>query len=203
MNPRLDELLARIHELEQTLEADLAAQRDRLHYRLEGHRARFEDEAARALRHLRRSSWRTLIEAPLPCLLTAPLVYVVGISLLLLDLAVSVYQWVCFPVYGIPRVRRSAYFVYDRGMLPYLNTIERINCLYCSYGNGLIAWTREIVARTEQFWCPIKHARQSVIHHPRQALFTDYGDGTAYRAELARLRKRWDDVATKRDADPG
>lgn len=195
MDSRLDELLARIRELEQTLEADLAAQRERFHYRLEGHRARFEEEVTTVLRRLRRSSWRTLVEAPALYLLTAPLIYGVIIPLLLLDLAVSVYQWVCFPVYGIPRVRRADYFVYDRGLLPYLNTIERINCFYCSYGNGLIAWTSEIVARTEQFWCPIKHARQTELQHRRQALFFDYGDGASYRMELNRLRKRWNDVA--------
>lgn len=199
MNSRLDELLARIHELEASLAEDLAQQRERLHYRLEGHRARFEDEAANALRRLRRSSWRTLVEAPFLYLVTAPLVYAVIIPLLLLDLAVSAYQWVCFPVYGIPRVRRADYFVYDRSLLPYLNTIERINCFYCSYGNGLVAWTREIVARTEQFWCPIKHARQTEFQHRRQALFTDYGDGAAYRVELKRLRKRWSEVAAEND----
>lgn len=199
MNPRIDELLARIHELEASLADNLAQQRERLHYRLEGHRVRFEDEAARALRAMRRRSWRMLIEAPLLYLITAPLVYVVIIPLLLLDLAASVYQWVCFPVYGIPRVRRADYFVYDRSLLPYLNTIERINCLYCSYGNGLLAWVREIVARTEQFWCPIKHARQTELQHRRQALFADYGDGQFYRAELERLRKRWADVAAEND----
>ncbi|PKO83401.1 MAG: hypothetical protein CVU17_08470 [Betaproteobacteria bacterium HGW-Betaproteobacteria-11] len=191
-NPRLDELLARIHELEQTLEADLAVQRERLHYRLEGHRARFEGEAAKLLHGMRRSSWRTLIDAPILFLLTAPVIYGVFFPLLLLDLAVSLYQWACFPVYGIPRVKRSDYFVYDRTLLPYLNVIEKFNCLYCSYGNGLIAWAREIVARTEQYWCPIKHARKAALQHQRQAAFFDYGDGTTYRAELERLRRRWD-----------
>ncbi len=120
------------------------------------------------------------------------MIYGVFFPLLLLDLAVSLYQWACFPVYGIPRVKRSDYFVYDRTLLPYLNVIEKFNCLYCSYGNGLIAWAREIVARTEQYWCPIKHARKAALQHQRQAAFFDYGDGTTYRAELERLRRRWD-----------
>ena len=32
-----------------------------------------------------------------------------------LDIWVTVYQWVCFPIYGIPRVPRRAYFAIDSG----------------------------------------------------------------------------------------
>ena len=78
----------------------------------------------------------------------------------LLDLWASVYQWVCFPVYGISRVRRSAYVVIDRQHLAYLNAIEKLNCVYCGYGNGVFAYVREIAGRTEQYRCPIRHARR-------------------------------------------
>ncbi len=56
------------------------------------------------------------------------------------DLFISVYQAVCFPVYGIPKVRRKDYIAIDRNQLRYLNALEGFNCLYCSYGNGILAY---------------------------------------------------------------
>jgi hypothetical protein len=101
---------------------------------------------------------------------------------------VALYQAVCFPVYGIPQVRRRDYLVFDRGQLAYLNAIEKLNCAYCSYANGLLALVREVAARTEEYWCPIKHARRVLGVHARYGSFVDFGDAEAYRHELERLR---------------
>ena len=109
---------------------------------------------------------------------------------MLLDLFVSLYQLTCFPVFGIPAVRRSDYIVLDRGHLAYLNLIEKINCSYCSYANGLIAYVREIASLTEQFWCPIKHARRVMAAHTRYVKFVDYGDAERYHTELESLRQQ-------------
>ena len=59
---------------------------------------------------------------------------------------------------------------------------------YCSYGNGLAAYFREIAARTEQYWCPIKHARRIKAAHGRYPLFFEYGDAESYIKGLERLR---------------
>lgn len=191
MNPRIEELMARIRELQGELEADLAHKQEEFRYHLENHRVRFESEVLALHRRLRKSSLRYVLDAPFLYLLTAPVIYGASVPLLLLDLGVSLYQAICFPVYKIPKVKREDYFIYDRGLLPYLNWIERFNCLYCSYGNGLMAYSREIIARTEQFWCPIKHARRQLQAHDRYAEFIDYGDAERYRAELERLRREW------------
>ena len=50
----------------------------------------------------------------------------------LLDTWVTTYQFVCFPIFGISPVRRSAYIVIDRHRLGYLNAIEKLNCVYCA-----------------------------------------------------------------------
>jgi len=55
--------------------------------------------------------------------------------------------------------------------------------------DGVISYVREIAARTEQYWCPIKHARRVVGVHDRYSKFADYGDAVSYQAELAALRK--------------
>jgi hypothetical protein len=50
--------------------------------------------------------------------------------LLLLDSFVFLYQLICFPVYGIPKVRRSDYQIFDHQDLAYLNLLEKINYAY-------------------------------------------------------------------------
>ena len=45
-------------------------------------------------------------------------------------------------------------------------------------------YVREIVGRTEQYWCPIKHARRVIGAHPQYAQFYDYGDATAFHTTL-------------------
>ena len=98
------------------------------------------------------------------------------------------YQATCFPIYGIPRVRRSNYIVIDHQHLAYLNIFEKFHCIYCSYANGLLSYAREITARTEQFFCPIKHARKVLDSHSRYANFLDYGEAADFHAKLEELR---------------
>lgn len=121
--------------------------------------------------------------------LTAPLIYAMVVPFLLLDLGVTVYQLLCFPIYGIAKVRRADYMIFDRGRLPYLNGLERLNCAYCSYANGLIAYVREIAARTEQYWCAIKHSTQAPASHDRYGAFAEFGDPRDYAAKQGPLRQ--------------
>jgi hypothetical protein len=78
----------------------------------------------------------------------------------------------------------------DRRRLAYLNGIERVNCTYCSYANGLFAYVSEVAARTEQYWCPIRHARAIRAPHRRYHAFFEYGDAEGYRKGLKRVRRR-------------
>jgi hypothetical protein len=126
----------------------------------------------------------------IPGLLTVPVIYSLIIPVTLMDMFITVYQTVCFPVYKIPRVRRGDYVVMDRKYLPYLNPIEKVNCLFCEYANGVIAYAREVAARTEWFWCPIKHARQVRDAHDHYGEFLEYGDGENYRAKLMQKRDK-------------
>jgi hypothetical protein len=126
---------------------------------------------------------------PWRSLASVPFVYAVALPLLFLDLGFSLYQAVCFPLYGIARVRRRDYFVLDRARLPYLDAIGKFNCAYCSYANAVLAYAREIAARTEQYWCPIRHERTPGGTHARYELFLPYGDGRDYAARTAALRR--------------
>ncbi len=188
MNPLITTLTEKIQALESELEAELAKLRAGLRVGLEDGRAVFEEEILRRHRELKRGAFRYILSAKPLVILTAPVIYALIVPLALLDLFITIYQAVCFPVYGIPKVRRRDYLVFDRGHLAYLNVIEKFNCAYCSYGNGLIAYAREIVGRTEQYWCPIKHARRVIGAHARYAKFEDYGDAENYQARLQEHR---------------
>ncbi|MEI9804838.1 MAG: hypothetical protein WDN48_10785 [Pseudolabrys sp.] len=189
MTPQIADLMGRIRVLESELDAELAKRRAELRIGLEHGRSRSRPNCCAAIANCGRSCCLTS-SAPIPLIvLTAPVIYAGIVPFLLLDLFVSVYQAVCFPIYGIPKIKRGDYLVFDRHHLAYLNALEKLNCAYCSYANGLIAYTREIAARTEQYWCPIKHARRMVGSHSRYAMFDDYGNGDEYQAKLAELRK--------------
>jgi hypothetical protein len=88
-------------------------------------------------------------------IVAAPLIYSVILPVALIDVWMTTYQAVCFRVYGVPRVRRSDFMVIDRHRLPYLAVLDKLNCVYCGYANGVIAYVREIVSRTEEYWCPM------------------------------------------------
>jgi hypothetical protein len=135
-----------------------------------------------------RSSWKHIRTTHWLVILTSPLIYGCVIPFLWLDAAVAVYQMVCFRVYGIPMVRRKDYLIYDRGRLGYLNTIEKVGCIYCSYANGLLAMITEIAARTERHFCPIKHQQRLIQVHSQYATFLPYGDAKAYAALAARVK---------------
>ena len=189
MTPQIADLMGRIRVLESELDAELAKRRAELRIGLEHGRAAFEEELLRRHRQLRQKLLPYLLGANPLVMLTAPLIYAGIIPFVLLDIFVSIFQAVCFPIYGIAKIKRADYLVFDRHHLAYLNALEKLNCAYCSYANGIIAFTREIAARTEQYWCPIKHARRLVGAHARYAMFDDYGDAENYQARLEELRK--------------
>lgn len=188
MESQVSGLIERIAELEDELEAEFARQRAKLHYGLEQGRIVFEREIVARHKQLRTSLLRYLARARPMVVITAPVIYSVIIPFVLLDIFVTVYQAICFPVYGIEKVKRSDHIVFDRHHLAYLNALEKLNCAYCSYANGLISYTREIAGRTEQFWCPIKHARRAIGTHRNYGAFLDYGDAEGWENELPRLR---------------
>jgi hypothetical protein len=188
MNPIISELLARIQHMESEIELEMKRKRAELQADFDETRVRFEREVLEQQRRFKTGVISYLLTANLLSVLTAPVIYALFFPILLLDLSVTIYQHICFRAYGIPRVKRSDYFVYDRTHLAYLNLIEKINCAYCSYGNGVMAYGREVVARTEQYWCPIKHARKIMAAHPYYTGFVDFGNAKSYKDELENLR---------------
>lgn len=189
MKAHIDELLARIRELQEEVEEEYRQRREEFQQK----RLELAEELLRQQRRYKIGLLRFLVRSRLMVVLTAPVIYLGWIPFVLMDVFVTLYQAICFPVYKIPRVRCGDYIVFDREDLPYLNLVEKFNCFYCSYGNGVAAYTREVAARTEQYWCPIKHARRLKAAHDRSPRFFDYGDAEAYRQGLNRLRRQYDE----------
>ena len=199
MNERTSDLLAEMHRLELELRQELAdlPEESALVARAREMGRNWKAEQ----RAFRTSLFSYLASARLLSVLTAPLIYSLVLPLALLDLWATLYQQVCFRAYGIPRVRRADFIVVDRHVLPYLNAIEKLNCAYCGYGNGVIAYVREIASVTEQYWCPIKHATTGLGLHHRYPDFAPHGDAAAFREQLESLRDTLRDGSAPGTAD--
>lgn len=188
MNEPIAHILAQMATLEAELQAALHQQEARMFFQINGKRVAFERSAREAHAKLRMRLSRWLVSNRPQNLITGPVIYGMIIPLVILDLFVSVYQAVCFPIYRIAKVRRAQYIVLDRQQLEYLNFVEKFHCTYCAYGSGLIAYVYEIVARTEEYFCPIKHARRILGTHSRYCRFLDYGEAADYEARLEAFR---------------
>jgi len=188
MTTQLDLLMEKLREIQAEIEVELAKRREELRFHLENRRIVFEREVLRLHREIKIGLARYIREANPLVVLTAPVIYSMIVPIAVLDLTVMIFQAVCFPAYGIPKVRRRDYLVFDRHHLAYLNVLEKINCGYCSYANGAIAFMREVASRTEIYWCPIKHARRLLGPHPHYQGFADFGDAEGYRARLTQMK---------------
>ncbi|MCR9107761.1 hypothetical protein [Marivita sp. XM-24bin2] len=195
MDKRIEDILARIDDLTDELETEIAKRRKAFAYELIGRRARFEATVKRRHKELRVDLKAFFAGARLSHIVTAPVIYSLIVPFVILDLFVSVYQLVCFPAYGIPKVRRSDHIRIDRHHLAYLNGLQKLNCVYCGYCNGVISWVGEIASRTEAFWCPVKHAGPVRHPHGRYATFLDFGDAEGFQDGLTRSR----DAVTRKD----
>ena len=181
MADKVSSLVRRIRELEGKLENEFARRRAEFAYRIERGKVVFEKETVHQHKVIRQRLMSYIAGARPLVVLTAPVIYAVIVPFVLLDLFVTVYQAICFPVYGIEKVRRSDHIALDRRHLSYLNGLEKLNCMYCGYGNGLLSYVSEIAGRTEKHWCPIKHAKRMAGVHQYYPEFLEFGDAEGYR----------------------
>ena len=190
MNEQIKKIVDKIHELEEELRTLLYEQQTQFSYKIAGKRVEFEKSIREAHKKLKTSWFYWFITVSPKHLLSAPFIYGLLLPLLIFDVGVSVYQSVCFRLYGISRVKRSDHIIFDHQHLAYLNIFEKSHCLYCSYAIGVINYAREIASRTEQYWCPIKHAHKMVDVHHRYTDFLDYGNAENYQENMADIRKK-------------
>jgi ElaB/YqjD/DUF883 family membrane-anchored ribosome-binding protein len=194
MQDKLDSLLEQMHTLEKEVVRELQKKEQEFFYEVRQGKVRFTEEARARHKLLVKKFSRYIRDSAFMIVLTSPVILGCVIPIALIDLAMILYQAICFPVYGIPKVRRSDYIKLDRRHLKYLNWNEKLNCEYCGYANGVLACATEIAARTEQYWCPIKHALRMKSMHSRYRFFFDYGDAEHYRQQIETVRRSFEDI---------
>ena len=114
--------------------------------------------------------------------LSVPFIWILIFPAIILDLFVELYHRICFPLYGLPLIKRSDYIKIDRHKLSYLSIIDKLGCVYCGYGNGLAAYLVRIGEDTERYWCGIKHEKDKNFNEPKHhKYFLKYGDEKSFR----------------------
>jgi len=193
-NNKINEITKKIKILEDELTEEFKQKEQEFFYKIENEKIKFEDRVINEGKSKIISSIKYLSSFPVVVILTIPFIWMMIIPIFITDILVTIYQIICFPIYKIPKVRRKDYVIMDRHNLFYLDKIERINCWYCEYFNGVVAYVREIAGRTEQFWCPIKHSKPLKDKHTRYDNFFDYGDYKKYRELLEKRRADFQDL---------
>ncbi len=119
-------------------------------------------------------------------LLATPFVWLMIVPTIISDIFLEIFHRICFPLFGIPYVKRSDYIrIVDRAKLPYLTLAERLGCAYCGYVNGWLHYASVIAGKTEHYFCAIAHLEDrgyQPAEHEKD--FVKYGDE-------AELRKRY------------
>ena len=123
--------------------------------------------------------------------ISVPLIWLIFIPLLILDVFVELYHRICFPLYGLPYIKRSKYIVFDRHKLEYLPWYDKINCTYCGYANGFLQYAVQIAGMTEKYWCAIKHKELKEFvppsHHKE---FVGYGNKVEFEKKFLPQKKK-------------
>lgn len=120
-------------------------------------------------------------------LAASPFIWAMLVPTVLSDICLEIYHRICFPLYGIPYVKRGEYIrIFDRAKLPYLSAWEKFNCAYCGYVNGWLHYASAVAGETERYWCAIKHLEErgyKPAEHEQD--FIPFGDEQALRSPLA------------------
>lgn len=113
-------------------------------------------------------------------IIVVPLLYTLVVPIIITDIWIEIYHRICFPLCGIPYVKRRNYIKIDRHKLKYLNLFQKIYCVYCGYTNGVIQYWVKIAGETEQYWCGVQHKKNpdfiAPSHHKNFAEYNNESD---------------------------
>ncbi len=187
MNASIRDILERIESLNQDLKKEYTKLAEKYGFSIQERKVIFLEMFRRNNKTKKVPLYKYLIPTHfrhIGYILSMPFIYGMIVPAVFLDITVTIYQWVAFSLYRIPHVKRSEFILLDRKYLDYLNVLEKINCLYCSYVNGVFAYAVEIGARTERFWCPLKSANKPRFTHGWYKDFANYGDADEWREKM-------------------
>ena len=191
---RINQLLQELIAIEEKLKNEIQKSNKEYFYSIIRKKVQFARDVRKKHKKLAKGLIRYFLDANPLYFLTIPVIFALFIPALILDFSVTIYQYTCFWIYKIPRVNRSEYVIIDRQYLAYLNIFQKLNCVYCGYFNGVMAYVSEVAGRTEQHFCPIKHARKLKSLHSRYDRFLDYGDGENFEKDLLKVKIDYSDL---------
>jgi len=190
MQNNIQDIVTEIEKLKEKLKKEIAEQEEHIAYEIHHGRVHFSDETLKNQKEKITHLFKFLKDAPILHILSAPIVYMMIVPAVILDVFLFIYVAVIFPIYKFPKIKRSEYIVFDRHYLGYLNFIEKLNCLYCSYFNGLMNYTAAVAARSELYFCPIKHAKKIAYTHEHYYDFIPYSDVSDYQNKLKECQEK-------------
>ena len=191
MSDKIKEMIEEIEAMKVKLGEEIAQQEKDISYEIQNGYVRFEKDVLDKQKENMKNLLAWFREIPLLHLLASPLVYGMVIPAIFFDIILFIYQQVIFRIFKFKFIKRSDYIRFDRQYLGYLNSIEKLNCMYCAYFNGLMHYASAITSRTELYFCPIKHAKKVAYKHEYYDAFFVYGDENDYQQKLEELRKKF------------
>lgn len=190
MNSKINELLKDIEKKKKELLKEYKNIMKKYGFTIKKGKIVFSSDIIQLNKLKKQSIIHTLLNFRVREFIGIPFTLLMIIPAVILDLFLLMYQETVFRAYRIPLVHRKNYIVYDKWKLDYLNLIQKFNCSYCSYVNGLFSYAVEIAWRTEKHWCPIKHANKTNGSHQWEKDFADFWDSSGFVDILESRRKK-------------
>jgi len=184
MESKIKNILKKIDALNDRLNQEYSKLSEKYGFSIKRAKIVFLQKTKQKNKLFRIPTWKYVIPKNLGHFLSLPFIYMIIIPVVILDIFITIYQWVAFSLYQIPKVKRSEYIIFDRRFLDYLNIVQKVHCLYCSYANGIFAYALEIAARTERYWCPIKATKKQGFYHNWYKDFADYGNPEEWKEKF-------------------
>lgn len=184
MNQTIKEIVKKISDLNKQLSEKYSELSEKYGFSFSGKKIVFLQEFRKKNISFKIPAWKYAVPQNIRHLLSMPFIYMMIVPVLILDVFITLYQTTAFQLYHIPKTKRRDFIIYDRQFLDYLNWIQKLNCRYCTYANGLFAYAVEIAGRTERYWCPIKAAHKPKFHHGWYSDFADYGNPEEWKTKF-------------------
>jgi len=195
MKSKINQILADIQTKKEELFVEYEKLKEKYGFIIEWKKIIFNSETKNKNKLFKEGVIDFIFSARVRAILSIPFIYAMIIPSVILHIFLWFYQQTAFRLYKIPLVSIKDYIVFDRKELDYLNIIQKVNCHYCSYVNGLYSYATEVAWRTEKYWCPIKNAKKTKGWHDWQEHFADYWDPETFIAcfksveEFRKLKK--------------
>ena len=107
MNDKLTVLLDRIKLLEMEMLVEVEKKQQQFSYVIHDRKVHFKDGVKARHKLLATKLMRFLYESKPLSILSTPMILFCALPVLFLDFVAVVFQLICFPVYGIPKVPRK------------------------------------------------------------------------------------------------